>query len=342
MEGEMLKGHLDMIVLAALSAAGPAHGYAVIEQMKRRRVRSARGDDLPRAASSRAGGPAQEQLDDRRLRAAAAGLHTDPSRQSCADRAPRGLETIFRCHWRSAWRNPATGEPGMIPDYLERLARELSFDRSLARNVRQEVENHLWEADAADPTGNMLAAQQRAIANFGDARAIAAQFAAISLARYSRRAGAAAVLVIASVFIAMKARIAWNAAAQLAIGEDMRAVSGLVVLIDRYAFWLSVIIGLGGWAYIVSRRIPAGFYPAHRKQLRRFFVLCCAAAAALVVSVISDGVLTALLLRGTELSAGFLVPVFSMAIEIVCVGILVFHIRGITRRAASTAALLNT
>ena len=27
MEGEMLKGHLDMIVLAALSA-GPAHGYA--------------------------------------------------------------------------------------------------------------------------------------------------------------------------------------------------------------------------------------------------------------------------------------------------------------------------
>ncbi|HXL29472.1 MAG TPA: hypothetical protein VN968_09330 [Bradyrhizobium sp.] len=230
----------------------------------------------------------------------------------------------------------------MIPDYLERLARELSFDRSLARNVRQEVEDHLWEAVAADPTGNMLAAQQRAIANFGDARAIAAQFAVVSLARHSRRAGAAAVLVIATVFIAMKARIAWIAAAQLAIGEDMRAVSGLVVLIDRYAFWLSVIIGLGGWAYIVSRRIPAGFYPAYRKQLRRFFVLCCAAAAALVVSVVSDGVLTALLLRGTELSAGFLVPVFSMAIEIVCVGILVFHIRGITRRTASTAALLNT
>jgi transcriptional regulator len=35
MEGEMLKGHLDMIVLAAL-AAGPAHGYAVIEEIKRR------------------------------------------------------------------------------------------------------------------------------------------------------------------------------------------------------------------------------------------------------------------------------------------------------------------
>src|SRR5450631_575291 len=35
-EGEMLKGHLDMIVLAALSAAGAAHGYAVIEEIRRR------------------------------------------------------------------------------------------------------------------------------------------------------------------------------------------------------------------------------------------------------------------------------------------------------------------
>ena|SRR5437868_1224227 len=35
MEGEMLKGHLDMIVLAAL-AAGPAHGYAIIEAIKRK------------------------------------------------------------------------------------------------------------------------------------------------------------------------------------------------------------------------------------------------------------------------------------------------------------------
>jgi PadR family transcriptional regulator len=43
MEGEMLKGHLDMIVLAALSA-GPAHGYAVIEEIKRR---SGQAFDLP-------------------------------------------------------------------------------------------------------------------------------------------------------------------------------------------------------------------------------------------------------------------------------------------------------
>jgi transcriptional regulator len=43
MEGEMLKGHLDMIVLAAL-APGPAHGYAVIEEIK---SRSGQAFDLP-------------------------------------------------------------------------------------------------------------------------------------------------------------------------------------------------------------------------------------------------------------------------------------------------------
>ena len=43
MEGEMLKGHLDMIVLAAL-ASSPAHGYAVIEEIRRR---SGQAFDLP-------------------------------------------------------------------------------------------------------------------------------------------------------------------------------------------------------------------------------------------------------------------------------------------------------
>ncbi len=43
MDAEMLKGHLDAIVLAALEA-GPAHGYAIIETIKRA---SANTFDLP-------------------------------------------------------------------------------------------------------------------------------------------------------------------------------------------------------------------------------------------------------------------------------------------------------
>src|SRR5207247_795698 len=95
---------------------------------------------------------------------------------------------------------------------------------------------------------------------------------------------------------------------------------GIVGSIDRYAFWLSVVIGIAGWAYISGLRVPAAFYTVFRKQLRRSFLLCTAAAGALVVSVISDGVLTALRLPGTELSAEFLIPIFSMVIEIACAG----------------------
>ena len=43
MEGEVLKGHLDMIVLSALTR-GPAHGYAIIEEI---RNRSGGNFDLP-------------------------------------------------------------------------------------------------------------------------------------------------------------------------------------------------------------------------------------------------------------------------------------------------------
>jgi PadR family transcriptional regulator, regulatory protein PadR len=43
MEGEMLKGHLDMIVLAALMGE-PAHGYGIIQEIKRR---SGGAFDLP-------------------------------------------------------------------------------------------------------------------------------------------------------------------------------------------------------------------------------------------------------------------------------------------------------
>ncbi len=231
---------------------------------------------------------------------------------------------------------------GVIFDYLESLADALSFDRSLSRCVPQEVEDHLWEAVAADPMGDRLEAERRAIANFGDPHAIAAQFAVVSLAKQTRRAGVAVIVVIAGVFTAMKVRLAWYAVSQWAASEDMRAVSAIVGLIDRYAFWLAVIIGIGGWAYISGRRGPPVLDAGYRKQLRRSFILCLAATAAVVVSVIGDGVLTALRLLGAEFSAGFLIPMFSMAIEIACAGVLIFQIGGIARRATSTTALLKT
>jgi hypothetical protein len=93
--------------------------------------------------------------------------------------------------------------------------------------------------------------------------------------------------------------------------------------------------------YISSRPVPAAFHPAYRKQIRRFSLLCTAATGALVASVIMDGILTALRVFGTAASASMLIPIFAMAIEIVCAGVLIFHIRRMMQRTAFTVALLG-
>jgi hypothetical protein len=230
----------------------------------------------------------------------------------------------------------------VISDYLDSLGRALSFDRSLSACVRREVEDHLRQAAAADPMADGLEAERRAIATFGDLHVIAAEFAVISLAKQTRKIGAAVILVVAGVFVLMKARFAWYAATQWAMSDDLRAVSAVVGSIDRYSFWLALIIGIGSWAYVNACRIPMAFYPVYRRELRRCLLLSTAATGALVVSVISDGALTALRLLESDLSAGFAIPIISMAVEIACAGILVFQIRTIVRRKTSTAALLET
>ncbi len=58
-------------------------------------------------------------------------------------------------------------EAGVISAYADVLAGMLGFDRSLSRRIRQEVEDHLREAVAADRAGDSLEAERRAVANFG-------------------------------------------------------------------------------------------------------------------------------------------------------------------------------
>ena len=222
----------------------------------------------------------------------------------------------------------------MIAEYVERLGRELDFDPSLSRRVRREVEDHLWEAVAADPAGGGLEAERRAVARFGDPRVIANQFAVVSLGKRSRRVGLITLLVIATVLIAMKARLAWYAVT--ARPPDRMGVLGDVVLaIDRHAFWLAVLVGTAGWIYIASRRRPSAMTAEYRTQLRRFALLGLVATGGVIASVIGDGVLTSLRLMGAGWSLDLLIPLVSMAIEVGCAAGLVVAIRGLTRRAAS-------
>lgn len=228
----------------------------------------------------------------------------------------------------------------MIADYLEQLSDTLSFDRALSRCVVHEVEDHLREAAAADPASDRLEAERRAVENFGDARVLAAEFAAVSLARSTRKVGVAVVLAIAAVLLAMKVRIAWYAALQWTMSEDAREFGAFVVSIDRFAFWLAAALGTGALIAIARHRVPAAFHPRYRKHLRGAFLLCGCAAGALVVSVISDGVLTALQV-GTDLCAGAAVPLLSMAVEVACAGVVIVLILNTMRRASFTAALLK-
>ena len=227
----------------------------------------------------------------------------------------------------------------MIGRYLARLARELDFDPSLSRRVVREVEDHLREAVERDPVADRLEAERRAVARFGDPRALAAQFAVASLTALSRRTAFAAVLLIGAVFIAMKARLAWYGVMPVPLADGMRALGEIVLAIDRWAFWLGLLAAAAGWLYIDSRRPPERFTREYRTQLRWFSALCSAATAALVVCVAADGALTLLRLTGAQWSVGFLVPIFSMAIEVACALALVSCLLAMARQASRAAHL---
>ena len=227
----------------------------------------------------------------------------------------------------------------MISEYVDRLARELDFDPPLSRSVRRQVEDHLWEAVAADPAGDRQGAERRAVARFGDARAIAAQFVVVSLAARARRAGTAGVCVVAAVFLAMKARLAWYAAIEQS-ASPLGSLGAFVLSVDRAAFWVAIMTATAAWVYIASRRIPAVLTAEYRLHLRRFSLLCIAAATALTASVIADGVLTSLRVAGAGWSPRLLVPLLSLAVEVACAAALALSIRRTTRRTASAARVI--
>jgi len=229
----------------------------------------------------------------------------------------------------------------MIPEYAESIAARLAFDEALARSVRAEVEDHLWEAVAADTEGRGAAAEGRAIANFGDAQALAGQIAAVSLTRQARAIAFGVMAIVAAVFIAMKVRVAWFALVQPAPAGDWSALAGTVLGIDRFAFWLSLAAALGAWAWLATAKAPEALDSRYRRRLRRFLVFASVAMAALVASVACDSVLAALRLAGAQWTFGNVVPVASIALEVIGAAIVVRHVRLVSRRAALAADALH-
>ena len=229
--------------------------------------------------------------------------------------------------------------PDTVSDYLDTLSRELSFDLPLARRVRQEVEDHLSEAVAAEPEEDPGEAQRRAVRNFGDPRAIASEYAAQSLFRQTRRVGITAVVAASGILVAMNARGAWYGWMQWGVSAELAAARQVGLSIALYAYAVALAIGLVGWAYIGTRRLAARYDATYRDQMRRCLLLCAIAALPLIATVVTDAVLTGLRLFESELRLSALVPIVTMAGEIGFAALLVAQLRQAMKRASLAASL---
>jgi hypothetical protein len=225
-----------------------------------------------------------------------------------------------------------------IADYAATLSRELAFDGPLSRRVREEVEDHLWEAAASNGDEDPLAAQRRAVARFGDPRAIAAQYAASSLCRQTKAVGMVAVLVIAGVYLAMKGRLAWYGMMQWGVADQLRAVLEIAMPVIRYTFMAAVTLGIVGWIYSASCKAPPYLDQAHCRRLRVSQLLSAATTAAIVLSVIFDIGVTTIRLTEATWSARALVPLGLVVAEIAFAVMLAAQVVGTVRRTNLAAS----
>src|SRR6185312_15187114 len=140
----------------------------------------------------------------RRICSPAAGLKASPAERAAS---ARRWSNSVRCGTASPAPSPACSESLAMPprdpvaDYLDALSRALAFDPRLARRVRREVEDHLQDAIAAEADGPSIAARQRALARFGDCRALAEQYRALSLVASAQRMAASVIVAGGTIFL---------------------------------------------------------------------------------------------------------------------------------------------
>jgi hypothetical protein len=217
----------------------------------------------------------------------------------------------------------------LISAYAEALAREVSLDRALSRRLREEVEDHLREALAATQESDTDDAARRVIDKFGDARLIAADFAPLVQTRRIARLALALIVAVAIAFIAMKARLASYPAAGRS--GEYSALAGLIISIDRYAFWAAAGVGIIAWAYI--DRIARNAVHANGRRLWQSILLCIGASAALVLSIACDALLTGLRVFAGNSSGEILIPLATILAEIGCAAFIGCRIAQVLRRS---------
>jgi hypothetical protein len=228
-----------------------------------------------------------------------------------------------------------------VADFLDALEHELRFDRELAGRVRSEVEDHLAEAIADEPTGDAAEAARRAIARFGTPRGIAQQYAPSSLLRQVRQVGAVLIVAIAAILVLMKGRGVLYQFLQWQLHTDWLGIGAVGPMIDIYAFRAALIAGVLGWFYIASRRVAPSLHAGVQSELRRCLVLPMAASVLLVAAVGLDTILGALRMLDARLSPAALIPIASIAVEAALVAAIAVLMRRTFQRAALAASLFT-
>lgn len=228
----------------------------------------------------------------------------------------------------------------LVTEYLDKLSRELRFDPQLSRRVRLEVEDHLLNAIGDDAGTSPKEAARLAIKRFGDPQLIARQYAPLSLLRQSRRVGGILILTIAAILVLMKGRGALYEFLQWRLNTDWLGGLGAIgPAIDRYAFQMSLVLGILGWLYIASRRAAPTFSSDYQHQLKRCLLLSSAAAGLLIGAVILDTILCGARSIGVGMSLAAMIPLLSITIEVVLAGVIIVELRKVMQRRALILSL---
>src|SRR5262245_12943640 len=185
-----------------------------------------------------------------------------------------------------SWGSMAMREPETVAAYAASIAERLEFDPSLARRVRQEVEDHLWESMRARAVETVRDATTR----FGDPQVLAAEFATAWLAAQTRKTSAVAIIVVLVLLLVMKVRLAWYGIAQWTLNDELRLAGSAISSIDVCAFWLAVGLLAAAWAYLTIHRVAASC-AAQCRKLRHVVYLTALCWFALAISVTCDVIL---------------------------------------------------
>jgi len=217
--------------------------------------------------------------------------------------------------------------PETIAAYLATLRRELAFDPPLCARVCAEVQDHLFEAIEADPAGH----EAGAVVRFGSARVLAEQYRVLALFTRMRRSGLILVLAVAAVFAAMEARLGWYALTQWSASAELRAITAVVLPIDRYAFFTAAGCGLAGWLYALLA-IPSTRRSVALGPLRRCQLLMRIAALAIALAVGIEIFLSLYRFAEAGASAAVLLPAATILLEAGCVLAVALSLRNTAQR----------